>query len=158
MLLNIVSFYNFTTLPPFKNLISWVLEVSVRLGMLQAFLWCEISRMEAVVSALTQFIVVRIVRNVQRKAWPRIPNTTAFFQLLQANADSYSSTLPYSHGGFSCPKARWVLGCVSVCWAGVAWSLFIPGSQLTHEVMVVTLSLALLGWSLLSSAARSQMH
>lgn len=99
--------------------------------------------MEAVVSALTQFIVVRIVRNVQRKAWPRIPNTTAFFQLLQANADSYSSTLPYSHGGFSCPKARWVLGCVSVCWAGVAWSLFIPGSQLTHEVMVVTLSLAL---------------
>lgn len=68
MLLNIVSFYNFTTLPPFKNLISRVLEVSVRLGMLQAFLWCEISRMEAVVSALTQFIVVRIVRNVQRKA------------------------------------------------------------------------------------------
>lgn len=26
------------------------------------------------------------------------------------------------------------------CWAGVACSLFIPGSQLTHEVMVVTLS------------------
>lgn len=30
---------------------------------------------------------------------------------------------------------------VCVCvWAGVAWSLFIPSSQLTHEVMVVTLS------------------
>lgn len=64
--------------------------------------------MEAVVSALTQFIVGRIVRNVRRKAWPEIPNTTAFFQLLQTNADSSSSMLPYSHGGFSCPSACWV--------------------------------------------------
>lgn len=32
--------------------------------------------------------------------------------------------------------------CVCVCffWAGVAQSLFIPGFQLTHEVMVVTLT------------------
>lgn len=58
--------------------------------------------------------------------------------LAAPNADSSSSMLPYSHGGFSCPRACWV--CVCVFWAGVAWSLFIPGSQLTHEVMVVTLS------------------
>ncbi|KAA8591336.1 hypothetical protein FQN60_002279 [Etheostoma spectabile] len=30
--------------------------------------------------------------------------TNTFFQLLQTNADSSSSTLPYSHGSFSCPR------------------------------------------------------
>lgn len=34
----------------------------------EAFLWCEVSRMEAVVSTVTLFIVGRIARNVRRKA------------------------------------------------------------------------------------------
>lgn len=36
--------------------------------MLSGVLWSEVMRMEAVVSALTQFIVTLKVRNVQRKA------------------------------------------------------------------------------------------
>lgn len=133
MLLNIVSLYISTTVRmchPSSGGYG-VFHSGLRLFVVQGI------QKEAVVSAVTQFIVARKVRNVRRKAWPKIPNTTAFFQLLQANADSSSSTLPYSHGGVSCPRTRWVCVCV---WAGVAWSLFIPSSQLTHEVMVVTLS------------------
>lgn len=51
--------------------------------------------------------------------------------------------LPCSHIPMAASVVQVLAGCVSimcVCWAGVAWSLFIPGSQLTHEVMVVTLS------------------
>lgn len=55
-----------------------------------------------------------------------------FLSAPAAEEDSSSSTLPYSHGSFSCL-------CVSVRWAGVARRRFSPGSQLTHEVTVVTL-------------------
>lgn len=63
--------------------------------------------------------------------------------------------LPRSHIPMAASVVQELAGCVIVCVCvcvcvgqleeeeeegGVAWSLFIPGSQLTHEVMVVTLS------------------
>lgn len=151
MLLNIVSLYISTTVRmchPSSGGYG-VFHSGLRLFVVQGI------QKEAVVSAVTQFIVARKVRNVRRKAWPKIPNTTAFFQLLQANADSSSSTLPYSHGGVSCPRTRWV--CVCVFGRGLlgVFSFLAPSWPMRSWWSLSPL--ALRRWSLLSSAAHSQM-
>lgn len=59
--------------------------------------------------------------------------------LLQASADSYLHALIFPW--WLQLSERSLSVCLSVCvWAGVVQSLFIPGFQLTREVMVVTLS------------------
>lgn len=107
-----------------------------------------VSRKEAVVSALTHFIVGRIVEECAEKG---MTQNTRHNRSLSAPACTpmLIPPLPRSHIPMAASvvqRPRLLGVCVLARGRGSggveAWrcSLFIPGSQLTHEVMVVTLS------------------